>query len=183
MNPPPIGEALSVGWNTFKENMVPILIGFLCACVLSLIPLVGGGLAFAGMMQVSLKALRGQTPEASDGFVAFQAAVDNIVMGLLQICGLILCCVGVYVTQGIFFPGTLLIIDKGMTWQQAKDVCLEQIKPNWLSWTLFTLAVGIVGSLGSILCVVGVFVTAPIALIAMAYAYERTLGGGAAPQA
>ena len=181
MNPPPIGEALEVGWNTFKENFAPILIGVLCACLLSLIPLVGGGLAFAGMMQVCLKALRGQTPEASDGFVAFQAAVDNIVMGLLQISGILLCCIGVYVTQGIFFPGTLLIVDKGMTWQQAMDVCMQQLKPNWVSWTLFTLAVGIVGSLGTLLCIVGVFVTAPVALIAMAYAYEKTLG--AAPQA
>ena len=36
-------------------------------------PLVGGGLAMAGLMHVSLKALRGQTPEPADGFIGLQA--------------------------------------------------------------------------------------------------------------
>jgi hypothetical protein len=180
MNPPPIGEALSVGWNTFKENMGPIAIGILCAMAVSLIPLVGGGLAFAGFMQVSLKALRGQTVEPKDGFVGFEAPVDHIVIGLLQIVGLIACCVGVYVSQAIFFPGSLLILDRKMTWTQAKDECMARIAPNWGAWTLFVVVVSLVASSGLLLCGVGVLFTAPIGLIALAYAYERTMGTGAA---
>lgn len=176
MNPPPIGVALGVGWNTFMQNPGPILIGILCAALLGLIPLVGGGLAFAGMMNVSLKALRGQTPEASDGFVALQAAADHIVMGLLQIAGILLCCVGVYVTQALFFQGSLLMLDKGMGWSDAKDRCLERLKDNWLPWTAFCFVVGLVGALGAVLCGVGVILTLPIATIAFAYAYEQTLG-------
>lgn len=177
VSPPPIGEALSVGWKTFQQKPVPILLGMLCAMVIGLIPILGGGLAFAGMMRVSLKALRGQVPEPADGFAGLSSnAVDHIVMGLLQIVGMLACCVGVYVTQGIFFPGTLLILERGMTWEQAKDACLKQVKPNWVSWALFALVVGLAGASGMILCVVGVFVTAPIALIAMAYAYEKAFG-------
>lgn len=175
MNPPPIGEALSVGWNTFKENMVPILIGILCAALLGMIPVVGQFLAFPGMMFVSLKALRGQPVEPRDGFVAFTMPVDNIVMGLLQILGIIACCIGVYVTQAIFLPGTFLIVDKGVTWQDAKDRCMAQVKPNWLNWTIFFFVVGLVGGLGAVLCGIGVFFTLPIATIAFAYAYEQTL--------
>jgi len=176
MNPPPIGEAIGVGWSTFRQNPVPILIGLLCAALLGLIPFVGGGLAFAGMMNVSLKALRGQTPEPGDGFVAFQAAVDNIIMGLLQIVGILLCCVGVYVTQALFFQGSLLIVDKGIGWSEAKDRCLDQLKPNWLAWTIFCFVLGLVGSLGAVLCGVGILLTLPIATIGFAYAYEQTLG-------
>lgn len=181
MNPPPLGEALGHAWETFQQNMVPILVGTLCAMVLGLIPLVGGGLAFAGMMHVSLKALRGQTPEAADGFVALsRGSVDHIVMGLLQIVGIIACCVGIYVSQAIFYPGTLLILDRGMTWEQAKDVCMERIKPNWLEWTMYVVVVTLIGASGTILCIVGVFFTAPIAMLALAYAYERTLGAAPA---
>ena len=181
MNPPPIGESLGVGWKTFQQNPVPILLGMLCAMLLGLIPILGGGLAFAGMMRVSLKALRGQVPEPADGFAGLSSnAVDHIVMGLLQIVGILACCIGVYVSQAIFFPGTLLILDRDIGWEEAKDVCLKEIKPNWLPWTLFVLLVGLVGASGMILCVVGVFFTAPIAMIAIAYAYEKAFGASPA---
>jgi len=179
MNPPPIGEALTVGWNTYKQRMVPVLRGVLCASLLGLIPLVGGGLAFAGMMNVSLKALRGQDPTPADGFVAFSAAMDHIVMGLLQIVGLIACCLGVYVTQGLFFQGSILILEKGMNWSDAKDRCVAGLKDQWVAWTVFVFVVSLVGSLGLIGCVIGVFFTLPIATCAMAYAYEQTLGRAA----
>ncbi len=176
MNPPPIGEALTVGWEKFKENMVPTIVAMLCAMLLGLIPVVGGFLALPGICLVSLKVLRGQLPEPRDGFVGFTQPMDNIVLGLFQILGLIACCIGVYVTQAIFVPGTFLIVDKSMTWSDAKDRCMEQIKPNWVAWTIFFFVVGLVGGLGSILCGIGILFTLPIATIALAYAYEQTLG-------
>jgi hypothetical protein len=175
VNPPPIGEALEVAWATFKKDYESIFIGILCALLLTLIPLVGGGLAMAGLMQVSLKALRGQRPEPADGFVGLQAPVDHIVMGLLQIVGLLACCVGVYVSHAVFFPGTALIVDKKMTWTEAKDVCVARIAPNWAAWTLFTFVISLVGASGAILCGIGIVVTAPLAALAMAYAYERSI--------
>jgi hypothetical protein len=177
VSPPPIGEALKVGWETFQANPVPILLGMLCATVIGIVPILGTGLAFAGAMKVSLKALRGQNPEPADGFAGLSDnAVDHVVMGLLQIVGLLACCVGLYVSQGIFFPGTLLILDRNMTWEDAKDVCLRDVKPNWLPWTLFALVVGLVGASGTLLCFAGLLLTAPVAMIAMAYAFEKAFG-------
>jgi len=91
VNPPPIGEALDAAWTVFKKDHAAILVATLCALLLGLIPLVGGGLAMAGLFRVSLKALRGQTPEPEDGFIGLKAPVDHIVMGLLQIAGLLAC--------------------------------------------------------------------------------------------
>jgi uncharacterized membrane protein len=143
--------------------------------LLGVIPLVGGGLVMAGMMRVGLKALRGQTPEPADGFIGLQKAVDHIVMGLLQILGLLACCVGVYVSQGVFFPGSALILEKDMDWKQAKDLCVARIWPNWVAWTLFTLVACLVGGSGAILCGVGVIATAPLAGLTLAYAYEKSV--------
>lgn len=166
-----------MAWKTFQQNPVPIVIGMLCAMVVGLVPFIGAGLAFAGMMKVSLKALRGQVPEPADGFAGCSDnAVDHVVMGLLQVSGMLACCVGVYFTQGLFFPGTLLILERKMTWEQAMNACLEQVKPNLLSWTLFALVVGVVGAVGMLACFVGVLVTAPVAMIALAYAYEKSFG-------
>jgi hypothetical protein len=176
MNPPSIGEGLSVGWNTLKEHYQALLVPMLCAFVLSFIPIVGGFFALPGMLLVSLKILRGQTPEANDGFVGFQALMDNLVMGLLQICGVIACCIGGWVTHGLFLLGTLLIVDKGLSWSDAKDRCMEEIWPNILPWVLYVLVLGLVGASGIILCGIGIVATLPIATIGWAYAYEKTLG-------
>lgn len=180
--PPPIGEALRVGWETFQRDMVPIALAMACAMLLGVIPLLGGGLALAGMMHVALKALRGQRPAAADGFIGLSDnAIDHVVMGLLQVVGLIACCVGVYVTQAIFYPGTVMILQRGIGWEEAKDECLARVKPNWGAWTIFVLAVGIVGGSGALLCGLGVLFTAPIAVIALAYGYDKAFG--AAPPA
>jgi hypothetical protein len=81
MNPPPIGEALDAAWNVFKKDYAAILIASLCALLLGLVPLVGGGLAMAGLMKVSLKALRGQSPEPADvpggGNACFRESVQE----------------------------------------------------------------------------------------------------------
>jgi len=175
MNPPPMGQALSTAWNVYKANLMPVLIATFCATLLGLIPLIGGMLAIPGALLVALKAVRGQTPEPADGFVSFQALVDHLVIGLLQMLGAIACCIGAYVTQGIFLPGSFLILDKGQNWQQAKDVCMEKIAPNWVAWTIFALVTGLVGVSGLILCGIGVYFTLPIATCAWAYAYEETL--------
>jgi hypothetical protein len=177
--PPPIGEALSVGWTTFQAGMAPIAIGILCAMLPGLVPFVGGGWAFAGMMNVARKALRGQAPEPMDGLVGLtQRPMDHLVMGLLQIVGFIACCLGVYVTQALFYPGTLLILERGMTWQEAMDTCMARVKPNLVQWLVFVLVIGLVGGSGALLCVVGVFFTAPIAMIALAYGFEQAFGTG-----
>jgi hypothetical protein len=179
--PPPIGDALRLGWQTFQRDMAAIAVAMFCAMLLALIPLLGGGLALAGMMHVALKALRGQTPAAADGFIGLSDnAVDHIVMGLLQIVGLVACCIGAYVSQAIFYPGTLMILERGMGWEQAKDECLARVKPNWGAWTVFTLAVTLVGGSGALLCGIGVLFTAPIAMIALAYGYQHAFGGAPA---
>ena len=181
VNPPGIGEALGAGWNAYKANWGAALLAYLCAWVVGLIPFVGGFFALAGFCNVSLKLVRGQKPEPGDGFVAFnRGLVDHIVMGLLQAVGILLCCIGVLFTQGVFYSGTFLILDKGMTWQKAKDECWARVKPNVLNWIIFYFVVGIVGSLGFILCIVGALATVPMAMCAIAYAYEKSLGGGGA---
>ena len=181
VSPPPIGEALSVAWTTYQANMAPIAIAFACAILPGLIPIVGGGIAFAGMMNVGRKALRGQATQPADGFIGLtENTIDHVVMGLLQISGFLACCIGVYVSQAVFYPGTALILERGMTWQQAKDACVARVWPNALQWTLFLLAVSLVGASGALLCVVGVFFTGPIAMIAFAYAFEQAFGAAAA---
>jgi hypothetical protein len=77
----------------------------------------------------------------------------------------------------------MLIVEKGLDWQQAMRVCLDQVKPHLVEWILFYLVLVLFSSLGALACGLGVLVTAPMAAIAMAFAYEGSLGQSPVPSA
>lgn len=174
--PPSIGDALGKGFEIYKANFGPVLVGSLCAMVCGMIPVIGQFLVLPGMYYVALKAVRGQKVIPEDGFVAFKALGDHIVIGLLTLSGILLCFVGIFITRPLFQPGYFYILDKKMSWSKAKDKCMSDVKPHLFSWILFEFVVGLVPALaGLLLCGVGIFLTMPITACAMAYAYEKSL--------
>ncbi len=176
MNPPPIGESLSAGWNAFKTRPVELIVGMLLANLVFMIPLVGHALGLAGLFYMSLKAVRGEKVEIVDVFAGFRKPLDQIVIGLLQMLGFLLCCVGVLITTPLFAPGLILIADKGVSWQEAKDRCWQEVRPAWPGWVGLWLVILLLNLLGAFACIIGAYVTGPIGMCAFAYAYDRTLG-------
>jgi len=179
VNPPGIGEALGIGWGAFKNNM-GILIGatlvLVVAGIVPLLPL----LLMPGMYSMSLKAVRGQKAEFGELFLMFtDRFVDHLIMLLLQICGVIACGIGQLITQPLFIPGSFLVLDKKMAWKAAMDECMKRVKPNLLNWIIFVIVILIVGFLGTLLCIVGVLITAPMAMCAIAYGYDKAFNGAA----
>jgi hypothetical protein len=181
MNPPPIGDALRLGWERFKQDPWPILLIVLIANVIFLIPIAGIGLGMPGVLLAGARVVRGQAPDVDDAFVGFKKPVDHIMIGLLELSGLLACCVGVLVTAPLFFMGHMLIVEKGLDWQQAMKVCLDQVKPQLMEWVLFNLVLVLFANLGLLACGLGVLVTAPICAVAMAFAYDSTLGAAPVP--
>jgi len=171
--PPQPGEALAAGWSALRQNLKPVLLATLCAVLLCLIPLVGVFLALPGVLKAALKAVRGEPPRASDGFSGLRAPLDHIMIGLLQSAGIVLLCLGIHITQGIFIWGSFLILEQGMGWAEAKDVCMAGFRKDWLGWTLFVAIIACVGSLGILAVGVGLFVSIPFGACSLAWAYDR----------
>ncbi|HEY3225785.1 MAG TPA: hypothetical protein VGK61_02165 [Planctomycetota bacterium] len=180
VNPPGIGEALGAGWTAFKGNMgimIGVTLVMVVAGIIPFLPL----LLLPGWYSISLKAVRGQKAEFGELFLMFtDRFVDHLMLLLLQICGVIACGIGQLVTQPLFIPGSFLVLDRKMAWKAAMDECMKRVKPNLLNWIIFVIVVMIVGALGTIACIVGVLITAPMAMCAIAYGYEKAFGGGAA---
>ncbi|HLX64841.1 MAG TPA: hypothetical protein VKX17_26450 [Planctomycetota bacterium] len=179
--PPPIVEALREGFAAYKRFFGPVLVGTLCAMVCGFVPLIGGFIASAGFHNVALKAVRGEQPQVSDAFIGFSKLADCIVIGLLQICGMLACFLGLLITQPLFIPGSFFIIDRNVGWSEAKDLCMEHVKPYLFQWVLFHFVMGIVATILVFcsLCVFA-FLTIPIFHLAIAYAYNYSFGQPAA---
>jgi hypothetical protein len=176
MNPPPIGDALGFAWERVKQDPWTMIIGVIVAQVLFMIPIAGIGLGMAGLMTMAAKVARGQSAEIGDVLSGFQKPVDNIMIGLLQASGMLLCGFGVLITAPLFFAGYFLVAERGLNWQQAMDVCLTQVKPAIASWAIFWFVLTLFSQLGLIACCVGVLGTSAVTMVALAHAYDQTLG-------
>jgi hypothetical protein len=201
VSPPAIGDALSAGWNAFRNNTKVLLqaFGIFLGSVVALnilVLIVGGALGpllrillsvmcalptvllLPGLYAISLSAVRGRKPDLRDITIMFKSGfIHHVGLLLLQICGILACGIGVFVTQAMFIPGSFMVLDRKMDWDGAMDICVKSIKPNLLKWIAFHVVVSLVAFAGVFGLLIGVLFTGPIALCAWAYAYEKAFGG------
>lgn len=138
-------------------------------------PLVGGLYSFF------LKLIRGQPATVADAFAGFGPQFGHLVLGSFIVSFL--------VTVGVLFclvPGIFLaviwkftlpsIIDKQLGFWEGLETSRRAVAGRW--WHVFALVLlaGLIGGAGIFVCCIGIFVTFPITLGAIAYAYEDLIG-------
>ena len=183
-----IGDCFSRSWNLVRDNFWLLAgataITLLIASVLWFVPALGIpaavflALVFQGGLQwLFLRRVRGEPADIGDVFAGFRLAfvpllLAGLVVHVLVGIGLALCIVpGIYllVSWRMFVP--LLIVDKGLEFWPAMELSRKVVTKHW--WPCFGLLLlaGLIGLLGFLGCVVGIFFTLPIAVGATAYSY------------
>jgi len=187
-----IGNCIGRGWNLVKKDFW-LLVGasffvFLIMGGVGIVPIAGAiagfiidGALLGGLYLLFLKRIRGQpatTGEIFSGFsLAFvQLMLAQIVVALLSCLGFLLCILpGIYLMVAWLF--TLpLVIDKKLDFWPAMELSRKVVTQHW--WSMFGLLIvsGLINIVGVLACLVGVFVTVPIGLAALMYAYEDIFG-------
>jgi len=176
------------GWDLLKANFWPLVgafvITFLIMILLSLVPVISlftglllNGVFYGGLFGYYLKVSRGETAELSDIFNGFSVALVPLMLAsvvsqvLTGIGFLLLILPGIYLAVAYLFV-YILIMDKKLEFWAAMEVSRRVITAQW--WRLLGLALlGIVlALLGAVALVIGMFVTIPIYIGALIYAYE-----------
>jgi hypothetical protein len=188
-----IGDCFSRSWNLVRDNFWLLAGATAVAMALGIalwfVPTLGVpayvllALVFQGGLQrLFLKRVRGEPGDLGEVFAGFSLAfvpllLAGIVVHFLVIIGLFLCVVpGIYlmVAWRMFVP--LLIVDKGLEFWPAMELSRKVVTKHWWQcFGLFLLAI-LVGLLGFLGCLVGVFLTLPIAVGATVYAYLDIFG-------
>jgi hypothetical protein len=142
--------------------------------------LVGGAL-LGGLYNYYLKLIRGQPATLADAFAGFTIALvpltlAHIVSGLLSSIGFFFCVLpGIYL--GVAWKFTLpLVIDKRLDFWEAMELSRKMVTRQWWSVFALLLLAALISISGVILCCIGVFVTAPIGIASILYAYEDIFG-------
>jgi len=187
-----IGKAFVDSWNNYVKNIVIIILAGIVSSIIGILvaPLVGFQMMF-------VKAKRGQ-PVAFNDVVAPFSCFVNLFFGAILI-GLILTLM--FAPMGIcFYLGwnaigflfllaailidiylgvcwmfaLLLIYDKGLSIIEGMKASRELVtKNNWWLHLVLVILAGIVGGLGNIVWGIGVILTMPIGIGAIASAYAE----------
>jgi hypothetical protein len=188
-----IGDCFSRSWNLVRDNFWLLAGATAIAKVLGyalwFVPALGipATVLFAlvfqgGLHWLFLKRVRGEPADLGDVFAGFSLAfvpllLAGIIVHVLVGVGLALCIVpGIYliVAWRMFVP--LLIVDKGLEFWPAMELSRKVVTKHWWQcFGLFLLAI-LVGLLGLLGCIVGIFFTLPIAVGATVYAYVDIFG-------
>jgi uncharacterized membrane protein len=187
-----IGGCISRAIDIVTANLGLMVGAFVLALVvmlgIALVPILGWIAAFfvdpviiAGLYLVVLKRIRGQEATVGDIFNPFGGSVINlalagIVSGILVAVGLFLFVVpGIYLAVCYIFALTL-VADKQLEFWTAMELSRRVVHRHWFSMFLLLIVAAVLSMLGLIAVLVGVLLTAPIGLAAIAGAYEDLFG-------
>ena len=193
-----IGSCLRRGWALVKSDFWP-LVG-VTALILALLAAVSsfgevsrsvgnvhfntsvlgfllGGPLMGGLYLYYLKKIRGEPVRVETAFSGFSHSLLHLILasfvtGVLTTLGFIcLILPGIFLVVAWLF--TLpLIIDKRLDFWPAMRVSLRTISKHWWKFLGFLIVLALLNLGGLLLCLVGVFITLPVSLAALMYAYE-----------
>jgi uncharacterized membrane protein len=188
MAAPDIGTCVSAGINGLKKDPVTHIVTTL------LIGAVGGvtagvltGPMVVGYMRMIQREEQGAKVEFADVFKGFDdfvpallaVLVSSIIVGI----GFMLCFVPGLLIMALVPTAAYLVAVGEKDGINAIRRAFDAIKANLLGSVFCSLVLGIVGSIGGLLCGVGMLLTLPIAFIGMYHMAKQLTDGGAAPVA
>jgi uncharacterized membrane protein len=188
MAAPDIGTCVSAGINGLKKDPVTHIVTSL------LIGIVGGvsagllsGPMIVGYMRMIKREDEGTKAEIADVFKGFDdfvpallaVLVSSIIVGI----GFMLCFIPGLLIMALVPTAAYLVAVGEKDGINAIKRAWDAVKANLLSSVFCALVLGIVGSIGGLLCGIGMILTLPIAFIGMYHMAKQLTDGGATPAA
>ena len=196
-----ISEAVQFGWDTTKNSMgfsigllivvyllenIPDRIAELLeadfpilSTTIRIASIVLSMIVMMGAIKIYLRFCDGEKGEFSDLFscypLFFKYLVGSILYGLIVVVGLILLIIPgiVWAIKFQFFD--YLIVDKGLGPIDALEKSSEITRG--VKWDLFIFGIllGIINLMGFLCLMIGLFVTIPVTMVAIAFVYRKLL--------
>ncbi len=190
-----IGKYLGEGWEIFKKNiggfvgftvitlLIGVLTGFLpdnAKPLGNIASVVLAGPLNAGLFIVAFKLLKQRPTTFGDFFLGFnnflQFFIANLLMGILVVAAsFLLLLPGIYLGVAYSFT-TALIVDRKFDFWEAMETSRKVITKRWFSFFGFVIVLVLINLVGLALAGVGLLLTLPLTVCAIAAAYQDILG-------
>jgi uncharacterized membrane protein len=169
------------GWDLVKADLGTfVLMTIVMAVVNGMVPVLLQGATTAGFQAACGKSLRRQKPEVGDLFAGFQffgsTLGAHIVISILTFIGVLFLVIPGLVVAAMYSFTFLFIVDKRMDMGTAMRASHAVVKQDYVGYTLFVIALGLLNVLGVLCLLVGVLVTIPVTFAAISVAYQDVVG-------
>jgi hypothetical protein len=182
-----IGHCIGRGWDLVRNDFwvvigISAVISIIIAVTNSIsIGLFLNGPLLGGLFYFYLKRIRGTKSTINDAFAGFTSSFIQLLLASLVSTVLLVvaffCCIlpGIYLAIAWKFT-FILIIDKNFEFWSAMELSRKVITHHWWQFLGLAIMLFLLNLLGSLVLCVGAFITAPITVAALAYAYEDVFG-------
>lgn len=183
-----IGAEIGKGWRLFQADMGVLIVGGILATVVSAVTcgLLAGPL-MVGMLLIAQRLLKNDPvkPQAGDVFKGFDSFVQALLLSVIatvaimvlsilpiigQLAGLIVCAVMMWALVFIAYEKATAIDAIKKVFELAKS-------GSFTVPLVFAVIASLIGSLGAVACVVGIFFTLPLTYCLMACCYATLFSG------
>ncbi|MGD9774353.1 hypothetical protein [Diaphorobacter sp.] len=180
-----VGACLSGAWDLFKKNAVTHVV---CTALVMVVSGISGGLLagpmLVGYMRMIEREGRGEAVQIGDVFRGFDdfvpAFVAWLISSLVLSVGFFLCVIPGLLIMALPSVALYLVARGERDGVAAFNQAWRTVTQNLGSAFVCALVLGIVGSLGFLLCWVGALLTLPISVIGSYYMARQLLGDGPA---
>jgi uncharacterized membrane protein len=177
-----VGAAWDAAMATYQRDFFGIVVGQLLGIILmTVISVLSFGLAapamVIGYIRFHQKKLRNEPVDFSELFSGFndfgQSLGLTLVMWILLAIGYI-CCIlpGIYLGVAWWFAFFALSDRLGDFWN-VMEMNRQAVTTHWWSALLFLIVIHLIAYAGLLACIIGVLVTAPLAMLMACSAYDR----------
>ena len=107
--------------------------------------------------------------------------IASVLVGIATSIGSLLCVLPGLVVAIFTIFTTVSIVDRGLSPVDGIKASIDIVKSNFLQVLLTWLIIGVIVTVGALLCGVGLLVAGPVAALFLVYTYRKLTGGAVAP--
>src|SRR5687767_10803317 len=175
------GRWIGMGWGIFKQDVGTfILIALIALALISVGSFVVTGPLMAGMfIAVRRRMTEGRT-DMMDLFAGFNHFIDTflvcILTSLFGFVGLALCIFPVLIVFAFYLFAYAFVVDRKLSFWDAMESSRKLVVGNLVDYIIFVLLLILLNFVGLLLVGIGLLVTVPVSVAAVAVAYQEAVG-------
>src|SRR5688572_23672749 len=175
------GRWIEMGGRIFKQDVGTFILITLIALALTSVGsfVVAGSLTAGMFIAVKRRIMEGRT-DMMDLFAGFNLFIDTflvcILTGLFACVGLALCIFPVLIVFAFYLFAYIFVVDRKLSFWDAMESSRKLVVGDLVGYIFFVLLLILLNFVGLLLVGIGLLVTIPVSIAAIAVAYQEAVG-------